>query len=166
MHAADSLSSGSRRFLQSLEGINHADWAEAGVCGWWSVKEIVAHLTSYEALIFDVIGSLLDDTPTPTLDARRSQSHQEFVDQQVAARADHSPQQLLDEYSAHHAKTMERIQRLPLEEQRRTGSLPWYGEEYDLEDYVAYVGLAHKREHGAQINVFKDKLIARAVNPA
>jgi hypothetical protein len=36
------------------------------------------------------------------------------------------------------------------------GLLAWYGAEYDLEDVVAYSQYGHKREHGAQVNVYKD----------
>ena len=37
-----------------------------------------------------------------------------------------------------------------------TGFLPDYGEEYDLQDYIAYAFYGHKREHSAQIAVFRD----------
>jgi hypothetical protein len=30
--------------------------------------------------------------------------------------------------------------------------------EYSLDDYIVYSSYGHKREHGAQINVFKDTL--------
>ena len=39
-----------------------------------------------------------------------------------------------------------------------TGFLPAYGMEYDLEDYIAYSFYGHKREHSAQIGVFRDAI--------
>ena len=48
--------------------------------------------------------------------------------------------------------------RVPLELRRKTGTLPWYGDEYDLEDLVAYSNYGHKAEHCAQIAVYRDTL--------
>jgi hypothetical protein len=44
------------------------------------------------------------------------------------------------------------------EKWRENGTLPWYGMEYALDDYIVYTFYAHKREHAAQIGVFKDAL--------
>ena len=44
---------------------------------------------------------------------------------------------------------------------REPGTLPWYGPEYDLEDFIAYTFYGHKREHMAQVNVFLDTLKLR-----
>jgi hypothetical protein len=38
------------------------------------------------------------------------------------------------------------------------GLLPWYSAEYDLEDYITYAFYGHKREHCAQIAVYRDTL--------
>jgi hypothetical protein len=48
-----------------------------------------------------------------------------------------------------------------LDRRRQNGALPWYGAEYDLEDFIAYSFYGHKREHTAQINVFRDALARR-----
>ncbi len=39
------------------------------------------------------------------------------------------------------------------------GLLPWYGQEYDLEDFIAYTYYGHKREHCGQIAVFRDQFV-------
>jgi hypothetical protein len=42
------------------------------------------------------------------------------------------------------------------EMRQRPGTLPWYGMEYALDDFIVYQYYGHKREHMAQVNVFKD----------
>jgi hypothetical protein len=42
--------------------------------------------------------------------------------------------------------------------QPKPGTLPWYGPEYALDDFIVYSYYGHKREHSAQINVFRDQL--------
>ncbi len=41
---------------------------------------------------------------------------------------------------------------------KNSGPLPWYGPEYDLDDFIAYTFYGHKREHSAQIAAFADVL--------
>jgi hypothetical protein len=41
---------------------------------------------------------------------------------------------------------------------RQNGTLPWYGSEYDLDDFIVYTFYGHKREHSAQIAAFRDWL--------
>jgi hypothetical protein len=53
---------------------------------------------------------------------------------------------------------MDLIRQIPLETRRKSGLLPWYGAEYDLEDYITYAFYGHKREHCAQIAVYRDTL--------
>ena len=57
----------------------------------------------------------------------------------------------------------ELLAQIPYEGRRLNGTLPWYGEEYDLEDFIIYTFYGHKREHSAQIAAFRDQL-AREVS--
>lgn len=49
------------------------------------------------------------------------------------------------------------VAQIPAETARLTGTLPWYGAEYALDDFVVYTFYGHKREHSAQIAVFRDR---------
>jgi len=68
VNAHDVLKYGNLTLLRTIEGLPEADWMARGVCGWWSVKDIVAHLTSYELVLVEVLTSFLGSGPTPTLD--------------------------------------------------------------------------------------------------
>ncbi|MGQ9887993.1 MAG: maleylpyruvate isomerase N-terminal domain-containing protein [Aggregatilineales bacterium] len=48
VNANDILKYGHLTVLQAVDGLPPADWETPGVCGVWSVKDIVAHLASYE----------------------------------------------------------------------------------------------------------------------
>src|SRR5258708_14802083 len=84
--------------------------------------------------------------------------HGKFNDDQVAARKDHSAQQVFDEYQAQHAKNMALIAKITAEVIRQAGAIPWYGPEYNLDDYIVYQYYGHNPEHTAPINFFKDPL--------
>ena len=156
MNAPDVLKYGQMTLLGSLGGIPEADWETPGVCGVWSVKQIVAHLASYEAAFADALLEVCGGGgATPTLDHFRSDPAG-FNDAEVAARSALSPAETLAEMNAEHARAADLAARLPAETFRRTGTIPWYGAEYALDDLLVYINYGHKREHVAQIDRFRD----------
>jgi uncharacterized protein (TIGR03083 family) len=158
MHAADVLKYGNLTLLGSVEGLAPDDWETPGVCGVWSVKGIVAHLASYEAVLVEILdGFVGGNAPTPLLDRFRDPGAN-FNDAEVAARASRSVEETLAELKGAHARVLELIAEVPEDLARRTGTLPWYGEAYALEDLLVYMYYGHKREHAAQILVFRDGL--------
>ena len=155
MNACDILKYGHLTVLRTIDGLPKADWETSGVCGYWSVKDLIAHLASFEHVLVDVLNSFLEGGPTPYLDKHNDRTYN-FNDDEVALRHDKSVDEVLAEYSATQAKTMTLVAQIPEETIRQPGTLPWYGMEYALDDYVAYAYYGHKREHSAQIAVFRD----------
>lgn len=76
MHAEDVLYWGHVGLMDSLKEFDQTQWNAGGVCGWWSVKHILAHLSSYELVLGDVLASFVDDSPIPHLEAKRSRPTQ------------------------------------------------------------------------------------------
>jgi len=158
MNAVDVLKYGHQTVLRTLDNLPQAEWETPGVCGAWSVKEIIAHLASYEHLLVDVLQTFLDGGPTPYLDKMGALGLLGFNDVEVAARQDMTIAETLAEFTDTHAQTMALAARIPAETYRQKGTLAWYGSEYDLDDFIAYSFYGHKREHSAQIAVFCDQL--------
>lgn len=157
MNAQDILKYGDSFLQNTLDGLPMETWETGGVCGVWSVKDIVAHLASYELMLNDVLSGFLGSTEMPTLQAMM-QDPAHFGDNEVNARKGKSAEAVLQEYQAGHAKNMELAAQISPEKFREVGTLPWYGAEYSLDDYIVYSFYGHKREHGAQIDVFKDRV--------
>ncbi len=159
MHAADVLKYANLTVLHGLQGLPAEDWTTAGVCGWWSVREIIAHLASFEVMLLDVLAIAAGETDDlgPTLRAWLRDG-QRFNDEQVAARAALSAEETLADYAAAQAAVMARVAVLPAGATTRAGFLPAYGREYDLDDFLTYSFYGHKREHTAQIAVFRDAI--------
>jgi len=160
MNTESILKYGHQTVMSTLNGLPQAAWDTPGVCGIWSVKEIIAHLASFEHMLTDVLLSLQGEEATPTLD-KFLIDPQLFNDTEVAARRDMSAAEVLAEYTDTQARTAGLLAQIPYEDLRLKGTLPWYGEEFDLEDFITYTFYGHKREHSAQIAAFRDQL-ARA----
>ena len=157
MNASDILKYGNDFVLRNLADLPQDKWEVENVCGWWSTKNIVAHLASFEHVLNEILNSFVGSGPTPYLD-QFSNHEGNFNDFQVGLRKDKTAQAVLEEYEARHAMNMALIGQIDAETLRRPGTLPWYGAEYALDDFIVYSFYGHKREHTAQVNVFKDTL--------
>jgi hypothetical protein len=157
MNAVDVLKYGHRTVLQTIDGLPESEWETGGVCGVWSVKDIIAHLASYELALVDLLKSFLGDGPTLYLD-QYIEMGLKFNDVQVALRKDKTIGEVLAEYNDTQAHVMSLVTQVPVETLRQPGTLPWYGMEYALDDFIVYSYYGHKREHSAQIAVFRDQL--------
>ena len=159
MNAPDILKYGHGTVLQTIEGFPESGWETPGACGVWSVKDIIAHLTSYEHVMVDVLSTFVSSGPTPYL-SKFTDPGNNFNDTEVAARKGKSVGEVLGEYNDTHEQVRSLVARIPVETFRQTGTLPWYGMEYALDDFIVYTQYGHKREHSSQIAAFRDHLRA------
>lgn len=156
MNAADVLRYGQLTLLGTLEGLGDNGVDQPGACGVWSVKDIFAHLASYELVLVDVLGAEAGEvSDTPHLD-RFATMGPAFNDAEVAARAKMGMEEVLAELGEAHDETLRLVAAIPPERLREPGTLPWYGAEYAIDDLIVYQYYGHKREHGAQVDAFRD----------
>ena len=78
----------------------------------------------------------------------------------MAQRVDQPPESILAEYTSAHTRVITLAGRLPGSLWAQTGTIPWYGAEYSLDDFIVYQYYGHKREHSAEIAAFADRLNA------
>jgi hypothetical protein len=158
MNLSDVMKYGHLTVRRTVEAVPPNEWETPNVCGVWSSRQIITHLASFERLLLDVLRGFTGGGPTPDLNNFLHLGNQRFNDVEVANRDNLDPEQALGEYEAVHVEAMELAARIAPERYREPGSLPWYGHEYALDDFVCYTFYGHKREHMAQINVFLDVL--------
>jgi hypothetical protein len=161
MNADDILKYGHDFVMRHLAHFPEGEWETPNVCGWWSTKQIIAHLASFEHLLVDVLNAQLGAEPRPTLQRMFEIGPARLNDVEVAERDGWTAQETMADYRETCEQTMALLGRIPLSARRRAGALPWYGAEYDLEDYIVYTFYGHKREHTAQVNVFLDRVYIR-----
>jgi uncharacterized protein (TIGR03083 family) len=152
----DIVDNGHRTVLRAIDGLAEADWYTPGVCGVWSVKDILAHLASFELMLVDMLRGLYTGEPAPYLEFTLNE---EFNDAEVDARKDHTPATILDEYTTAHQQVQVLLEQIPAATCRQPGMLPWYGEAYALDDLIVYMYYGHKQEHCAQIAVFRSQMV-------
>lgn len=157
MNASDILKYGHGTILQTIDGLPNAAWETAGVCGVWSTKDIIAHLASYEQVLIEVLSGFTGGGLTPYL-RMWSERSLGFNDMQVEMRKDKTAAEVLAEYNDAYDRVRAQVAHIPADTFRQTGTLPWYGMEYSLDDFIVYTYYGHQREHAAQIAAFRDRI--------
>jgi hypothetical protein len=160
MNPADILKYGDRFFMQTLENLPQSKWEMDGVCGVWSVKDIIAHLAAYEHMLQEVLAPFAGVTiDTPTLSQIGEIGPAAWNDIAVEVRRGKSSTETLAEYRDTYTYIQTQlVPQIAAETWSKVGTLPWYGAEYSLDDYIVYSFYGHKREHGAQVDIYKDRL--------
>jgi hypothetical protein len=157
MNVRDILKYGHLTVLHTVSTFPREHFDIPGAVGYWSAKDVIAHLASYELALVEILTNILSPCPTPLADELKADG-QAFNDRQVdVLRRDRSFDQVFDEYKSAYEQNTNLAVRIPAEIWRQNGILPWYGAEYDLDDFVAYTYYGHKREHCGQIQVFRDR---------
>lgn len=158
MNTHDVLMYGHLWVQKHLDGLSENECLTPGVCGIWSVKDIVAHLASYEHVLVEVFQNCIRASETPTITALQSMDADAFNAEQVGRRSDLSFDEVLQEYNDVYEQAMRLLPQMNESDLRQPGTIPWYGEQYSIEDLVVYQYYGHKREHCAQIAVYRDTL--------
>ena len=158
MNSPDILDRGHQAVLRALNGLPRSEWDTPGVCGVWSVRDILAHLAAYEHLMQEAIAAAAagGGAPGPHAD-RYAKSYLAFNDEEVEARRGRTADAVLAEYTDTQAQVAALVRQMPAETLRMPGTMPWYGDDNSVEDLIARIGMGHKREHAAQIAVFRDR---------
>lgn len=156
MDAVNILGYGHKTFQNSLSRVPENLWHLSGACGVWSVKDIIAHLASYEHILIDVLNSVTGGAPGPYLQ-RMGELRENFNDVLVNEVKALSAETVLADYNQTFEQSLNLARQLPADIWAKNGTLPWYGDEYVLDDYIVYTFYGHKREHSAQIDMFRDR---------
>lgn len=156
MNPVDILYYGHRTVLTTVQSFPSGEWYTPGAVGYWSAKDVIAHLASFEIPLAELLTSLVEACPTPNLEAF-IQRGADFNDLQIEQRREMTLEQVLAEYRQAYEQAAAAAAKIPAGTWEREGLLPWYGAQYDLEDFIVYSYYGHKREHCGQIQTFSDR---------
>ncbi len=156
MNTAEVLENGLLLLIQVVDGLPEEAWDMPGVCGNWSVKDIVAHLASYEQLILDIV-STFSGRPLSSYAKRWIDDRSSFNTTEVEARKFETAQHVLDEYQNTQVQTASVLMQVPNDLAQKTGTMPWYDPACSLTDLITRM-YEHTREHCAQISQFRQRL--------
>lgn len=156
MNAPDIIMFGHKTLLALIEGMTDREWNTVGATSKWTAKDVLSHLTGYEQMLADVLATFGENGPdASTLKKYSHDVYEQWNADQVASRKDKTPAEVLAEYDMLHKRVTEFAPKVPPEQWRTVGTIPWYGTEYSLDDFVVFTNYAHKREHASMLTMFR-----------
>lgn len=155
MNIMDIFENGHKTLMSTLDRLSVKDTAVPNVCGEWSVKDILIHLTSFEQILSDLLLSL-EGKAKDTERLHGFIYDADFNDAVVRDNGYKSYNTVLAEYMQAHQRAYDILLEFPDELRTMSGLVAWYGAEYDLDDFIAYTYYGHKVEHCAQIAIYMD----------
>lgn len=158
MNMSEALQNANLLVIRALDGLPEEEWDMPGACGDWSVKDIVAHLASYEHVIVDILNTFLGGELTSTVKHWMS-SRATFNAEEVEARKFATAQQVMDDYQNTQVEAASLIMQIPPEKIQQAGTMPWYGGQHNLADFMQQM-CDHISEHVAQISAFHTRVNA------
>lgn len=135
---------------QALRGALDGQGWDRQISPKWTLRDAIINLTAMEYVLYEVLDSLMGEGATPTLD-RFVADYDCFNREEVAERCNRSGDEILDEYRYAYAQTSMLMSRIPSAKWYERGTLPWYGSDFSLEDFVVFFLFGHKRKIVAQI---------------
>ncbi len=156
MNAAEQLENNHLLVIQSVDNLPELDWDVPNVHGTWSVKDIIAHLTSYEHILTDVFRTFLEESPDTPYLSKFIKQNSDFNATEVETRKYSTAQQVIDEYEEAQVDSTALLARIPADIADKAGTMPWYGPERSLNDLIISFS-THIREHCEQIAAFRER---------
>lgn len=156
----ETLRSGRERFLQAIEGLSHDEMVQPGVVGEWSVKDILIHLTRWEAELVKLLWQAGQGVKPSTVHFT-SPSVDDINARWYAESRDRPLSLALQDFHAVRVQTIRRVNELPEEALVDPGYFPW-AESQPLWKWIAGDSFEHEAEHEAQIRSWRSQ---RSGNP-
>ena len=129
-----------RGLRASFNELRSEDVAEPGVCGEWSVNQILWHVSAWELLLMDALATPDDgyDYPEPNAD--------EFNAEAVATMSGASPREVMERLESTHRRLRDALANTPANH---------FDRDHPRRHLIDEWALLHYEEHAAQISAWR-----------
>ncbi len=152
MNVTEMLDASHILVFQVLDDLPETGWDVPGVCGDWSVKDVIAHLSSYENVLIDALKTLSGTEPTASLHSYIDDATA-FSSSEVEARKYDTAQHVEDEYQDLQLQSSALLAGISPAVVMRAGTLSWTGTDQTLAEFIQTM-CEHTRKHCEQIADF------------
>jgi len=151
MNAAEMLDNVHLRTIRALDDLPELQWDIPGACGNWTVKEIVAHLTSYELALAEGLKAFLGQPSTHMYISRLLEDGAKFNEEEVEKRRYETAQHVMDDYNDAQIQTMSLLEQIPAQKLQQK-----VADDRSLNDFIISF-YNHMNEHCDQIEKFRNR---------
>lgn len=149
----DALEDEREKLMEAIDGLDDERLCEPGAAGDWSIKDVLYHLSMWEAELVKLLWQAAQgDTPTTIhfgkidVDAVNARWHEQGQPRDL--------QQVLDDLQAVRKQTARRVERFSDADLNDPQRYPWL-KNHPLWVWIAEDSFKHEAEHTAQIQAWR-----------
>jgi hypothetical protein len=150
------LEHGRVQFLQAIEGLSDEQMQQPGVVGEWSVKDLLAHLSLWEAELITLLWQLKQGQK-PSYPTLNNQDVDRLNEQWFRENRTRPLERVLADFLAVRKQTIRQVERYIDSELNDPKRYPALGGE-PLEEWIAGDSYRHEAEHEAQLRAWREKI--------
>lgn len=149
----DALEDEREKFLDAIDGLSEEAMLEPGVVGEWSIKDILCHLSMWEAEMVKILWQTAQDEKPAT--AHFTQTNVDITNAAWQQNAQDRPlERVLADFQAVRKQTARRVEAFEDEELEDPQRAPWQ-KGVPLWQWIASDSFEHEAEHAAQISAWR-----------
>lgn len=153
----EALESEREKFLDLLEGLSEQEMQQPGVAGDWSIKDILVHLTRWEAELVKLLYQARQgQTPTKAQRVLLQSSDDDVNARWYAASRDRLLEQALEDFHAVRNQTLRRVESFTDQDLNDARRYPWL-DGRPLWKWIEGDSFGHEAEHAEGIRLWLSK---------
>jgi hypothetical protein len=143
------LDEGREGFLETIEGLSNSAMLETGINDQWSVKDVLAHLTIWEAELVKLLWQVRKGR-TPTTVHFGSVTVDELNAKWYQSNRERALERILKDFHGVRLQTIRRVESLSENDLLEENKYEWQ-DGVPLWKWIVNDSVEHEAEHGAQI---------------
>ena len=151
----DALEDERENLIDAIEGLSDEDMLESGVVGDWSIKDILAHLSAWEAELVKLLWQARQGQPPSGIYASGVPVDEINVVWSQAARS-RPLERVMDDFISVRKQTVRRVEPFLDTDLTDPQRWPWLNG-HPLWEWIATDSFQHEAEHAAQIKEWRSK---------
>lgn len=152
----DRLEDERENFLAAIDGLSDAQLEQPGVVGDWSVKDLMFHLTMWEAELVKLLWQAAQGVQPTTVHFSKMSVDERNVTWSAQSK-DRTLEQVIDDFAGVRKQTSRRVAAFKDKDLNDPQRYPWL-KGYPLWTWIAEDSFKHEAEHIAQILQWRQNL--------
>ena len=151
----DALEDGREYLLEAIDGLSDEALLEPGVVGDWSVKDLLYHVSMWEAELVKLLWEAAQGLP-PSFFSFAGQTFDEINAAWAVEGQARTLEQVWDDFHSVRKQTIRRLSAFNDKDLNDPVRYPWL-KDHPLWEWIAENSFAHEKEHTAQIKEWRLK---------
>jgi hypothetical protein len=142
--------------LQAIQGLTEAELAQPGAAGDWSAKDILAHVTAWEAEILKALGQsrmgkrpTINDLTDAEVDVQNAQWQKQTLKKPLA--------KVMEDLNGVRQQIIRQVERMSDADLNDPARHRSWLEGHTLAEFIASESFEHGREHAEQIRAWRNR---------